>query len=210
MKILNPYTYKLLFVWNFLKSIPTITSRFLRLLIRRKRIRCNSFKSGSSYCIEGTLNQLIWEVENALFITVSNSSKIFFDSYELLFQANSTQTQFELCAYGIGYKEKLRTQIKVVVLEKIDLTNVVLNSNNIAVEFNKILHNHNIRLQHIQNHSISFQKSLMPKSPEKRRVQFQRSKFLDQYSVALFNTHSIEEVQRLRELINNNQEVVYP
>ncbi|TMM55832.1 hypothetical protein FEE95_14350 [Maribacter algarum] len=192
---------------NILKATPKITLRFLNFLLQRKKMTCKDFRPNSSYCIEGTLNQLIWEVKNALFITVSNSSKIFFDSDELLFQANSTQTQFELCAYGIGYKEKLRTQIKVVVLEKIDLTNVVLNSNNIAVEFNKILHNHNIRLQHIQNHSISFQKSLMPKSPEKRRVQFQRPQFLDQYSVALFNTHSIKEVQKLRELIEENQEV---
>lgn len=207
MKNSNFYRHNLLFILNFIKSFPKITLRFLSFLFQRKKMTCKIFGPDSSYCIEGTLNQLIWEVENTVFITLSNSSKIFFDSGELLFHVNAAQTQFQLCTYGVGRKQRFEINLKVVLLEKKDLTNVITKSKSVVVDLNRIVRNPNIDLQHINNHSISFQKSLKPKSPEEIKIKFTHTQFLNQYTAAIFNTISIEEVQKLKQLIDKNQRI---
>lgn len=205
MKKSNFHRY--LFTLNILKATPKITLRFLNFLFQRKKMTCKNFRPNNPYCIEGTLNQLIWEVENTVFITLSNSSKILFDSGELLFHVNSAQTQFQLCAYGIGRKQRLKTNLKVVVLEKNDLTNVNTKSKSVVVDIDRIVRNPNIDLQHINNQSISFQNYLKPKSPEEIKIKFTHTQFLNQYIAELFNTHSIEEVQKLKQLIDKNQKI---
>lgn len=192
---------KIYFVFNFIICLPKIGSRFLNLLFKRKKLGCIKLWPSNHYCIEGTLNQLIWEVENAVFITLSTSPKVFFNSGELIFPVNKAQTQFQLTAYGAYQTQKNRTQIRVTVLDKNDLTNTITKSKNIAVDFNTIVQQPHISSLHIDNHIISFQKSLMPRELKKIQLNFNHLEFLNNCSIELFNTSSIEEVNKLREVI---------
>ena len=114
-----------------------IILRFLKLLLNGQKMESISFQPDSEYCVDGTINQLRWEIRNAVFITVSNSSQLFFNSGQLLFKVKKGQKEFQLTAYGVGKKTKLFTKIKVVALNKKDFSKVETISKNIQIELNQ-------------------------------------------------------------------------
>ena len=170
-----------------------ISFKFLKLLFNSKKIHCNSFKPDSEYCIEGTINQLRWHVQNSIFITISNSSQIFFDSGQLLFQVKKGQSEFHLTAYGIGEKTKLFTQIKVVAISKSDFSNVETQSKNVELNKQKIMLS-----KHIDPRSLLFQNMRQP-TPYKH-VQFDVKNSLSKISL----TKSLEELEKLRLLLETD------
>ncbi len=94
------YSYKILF-------------RFVVLLIKRKRLNLYFFKADTHYCVHGTFNQLTWKVDNASFIILENSSKLYFGSGEHIFKVDHGKTEFNIICYGVGNKIRAATTIKV-------------------------------------------------------------------------------------------------
>lgn len=201
---MNEKYTKIHLLLNFIKCLPRIGFRFLNLLFRNKKVVCKVYKVGDSYCFEGALNQLIWEVENAVFITLSNSSKIFFNSGEILFQVNSAQTEFQLSAFGAVHKLKHHAQIKVANFKKNEFEKVMVRATNVILECDTVIDFPNYKLQHNTPQSISFLKFSKPKSNKEIKMNFPLINYLDQYSITLFNTQSIEEVRLLKQQIDKN------
>ncbi|WP_394973739.1 hypothetical protein [uncultured Croceitalea sp.] len=105
---------KILLFLRVLFFLPKILFRAIILLIKRKRIQLHFFKPDSVFCIDGTLNQLSWKVENAILIIPENSSKLYFKSNEQVFQVDHRRTRFNLTCYGVGDRIRASTSIKVV------------------------------------------------------------------------------------------------
>ncbi|MGJ8737821.1 hypothetical protein [Zobellia laminariae] len=184
---------------NLIANSLKISLRFLKLLFNRKTMACISFQPDLEYCIEGTLNQLRWEVHNALFITISGSSQLFFDSGQLLSQVKKGQTELLLTAYGVGKKTKLFTQIKVVELSKKDFSGVETQCKNVALRHQKIKVNRKI------NHSsISFQNSRQPKPYNQIQIDINKSPFLKNSFTRISLTNSIQEIEKLKLLLETD------
>ena len=135
---INTGKVKLFFV--FIIYMPKIIFRYFSFVIKGKRVHLRSFKANSNYSIQGTLNQLTWDVENAVFITLSNSSKIFFESDEEIFKIRENQNTFKIICYGIRKKEIAIVSIKVVKITMADFEQVsIRNKNkNMVVRFSGI------------------------------------------------------------------------
>ncbi|WP_422350016.1 hypothetical protein [Flagellimonas sp.] len=117
---------------------PKILLRFIVLLIKRKRLKLHFFKADARYSVHGTLNQLSWTVENAIFITLKNSSKLFFESNELVFRVDHERTKFNITCYGVGNKIRATTSIRVVRMKVNDFNEVTLRKQNQIKEYNEI------------------------------------------------------------------------
>lgn len=78
----------------------------------------HEFRPNNMYCIDESLNQLIWSVENCLFIILENSSRIYLNSGNFIFKVNASDTMFNICFYGVNTRESAKTRIKVVKLDK--------------------------------------------------------------------------------------------
>jgi hypothetical protein len=125
---------------GFIIYMPKIIFSYFSFVIKGKRVHLRSFKANSNYSIQGTLNQLTWDVENAVFITLSNSSKIFFESDEEIFKTRENQNTFKIICYGIRKKEIAIVSIKVVKITMADFEQVsIRNKNkNMVVRFSGI------------------------------------------------------------------------
>ena len=184
---------------NLIANSLKISLRFLKLLFNRKTMACISFQPDLEYCIEGTLNQLRWEVHNALFITINGSSQLFFDSGQLLFQVKKGQTELLLTAYGVRKKTKLVTQIKVVALSKKDFSGVETQRKNVALRNQKIKLNRQINYS-----SISFQNSRQPKPFKQIQIDLNKSPFLKNSFSKINLTDSIQELEKLKLLLETD------
>lgn len=170
-----------------------ISSRFLKLLFNGQKMESIIFQPDSEYCIDCTINQLRWEIRNAVFITVSNSSQLFFNSGQLLFKVKKGQKEFQLTAYGVGKKIKLFTKIKVVALNKKDFSKVETISKNIDVNIKKVELS-----KQIKNCTISFQNTKQPKQSKQLQIELNQSPFLKTSSDKISLTNSIEELKNLK------------
>lgn len=129
---------KVLLTLKILYNTPKILFRCITLLIKRKRLKLHYFKTDAQYCIHGTLNQLMWKVENSVFIILDNSSKLSFGSNEQIFKVDHGKTQFNLTCYGVGNKIRVATSIQVVQLGVNDFNGVALRRDNRITGYNKI------------------------------------------------------------------------
>lgn len=170
-----------------------IIFRFLKLLFNGQKMESISFQPDSEYCIDSTINQLRWEIRNAVFITVSNSSQLFFNSGQLLFKVKKGQKEFQLTAYGVGKKNKLFTKIKVVALDKKDFSKIETISKNIDVNIKKVEPS-----KQIKNCTISFQNTKHPKQSKQLQIELNQSPFLINSSDKIRLTNSIEELKNLK------------
>ncbi|GMN06290.1 hypothetical protein MTsPCn5_16790 [Croceitalea sp. MTPC5] len=107
---------KILLFLRVLIFLPKILFRAIILLTKGKRLELHFFKPDSIYCVDGTLNQLSWNVENAIIIIPENSSKPYFGPNEQVFKVDHRKKQFSLTCYGVGNKIKTTTSIKVIQL----------------------------------------------------------------------------------------------
>ena len=152
-----------------------------------------SFQPDSEYCVDGTINQLRWEIRNAVFITVSNSSQLFFNSGQLLFKVKKGQKEFQLTAYGVGKKTKLFTKIKVVALNKKDFSKVETISKNIDVNKKKVELS-----KQIKNCTISFQNRKPPIPFKQIELKSNQSDFLQNTLTKISSVSSKEELEDLK------------
>lgn len=105
---------KIVLCLKILVYSPKILFRFITLLIKGKRLKLHFFKPDSIYCVDGTLNQLSWKVENTIITIPENSSKLYFKSNEQVFRVDHRKTRFSFSFYGVGAKTMASTSIKVV------------------------------------------------------------------------------------------------
>ena len=173
-----------------------IIFRFLKLLFNGQKMESISFQPDSEYCVDGTINQLRWEIRNAVFITVSNSSQLFFNSGQLLFKVKKGQKEFQLTAYGVGKKTKLFTKIKVVALNKKDFSKIETISKNIDVNIKKV----DLSKQ-IKNCTISFQNRKPPIPFKQIELKSNQSDFLQNTLTKISSVSSKEELEDLKLLL---------
>jgi len=93
-----------------------IICRYIFFFLQKRELKLNSFTCSANFCIDGTLNQLQWDVENALYITIDSSSRIYFGSGEYIFKVSKEKTQFELKCYGFGKRIKANVHLKIIQL----------------------------------------------------------------------------------------------
>ncbi len=184
---------------NLMINSLRIVFRFLKLLFNRKKMECISFQADAAFCIEGTINQLSWNVQNSIFITISNSSQIFFNSSQLLFQVKKEQTDFQLTAYGIQRKTKLLTAIKIIALNKKNLSNIVPKSKKTSINKIEVLLN-----KKIQNSTILFQHGEQPIPFKQVQIKTNQSGFLQNTLTKINSASSKEELSELRLLLEPN------
>lgn len=135
---LDSLYFKVLLSLKILFYSPKILFRFIALLIKRKCHKLHFFKADACYCVHNTLNQLTWEAENAAFIILENSSKLFFGSNEHIFKVDHRKTKFNITCYGVGNKIKATTSIRVVQLGVNNYNEVTLRKQNHITGFNKV------------------------------------------------------------------------
>ena len=109
---------KLNFIINYLTAFPKIAYRYYLSKKKKKNLVFNEFRPTNSVCINGSLNQLVWNLENFIFLTVSNSSKIYFNSNEYIFKCVENKTNFVLKVHTINGTKEFTTNIKVLNLTK--------------------------------------------------------------------------------------------
>lgn len=108
----------LFIVFNIIINSPWILYRLLKYSLLRKNVLLHEFRVSSIYCIEGTLNQLIWITENSLFCTLSNSSKIYLNSNDVLFKVKKDNISFSIKSYGYNKILKSKKSIQVIGLKQ--------------------------------------------------------------------------------------------
>ena len=107
---------KLSITLQLLKYSPILVLRYFKFVILKRQLVVNSFKATNNYCINGALNQLIWDVENSLFTIVEGTSKVHLNTQDFIFKVDENQTHFSLKVYGFNRKVIEKTSIKVVAL----------------------------------------------------------------------------------------------
>ena len=171
-----------------------ILIRFSKSLVHDKKIVINNFEPDSQYCIEGTINQLRWNVKNAIFITLSNSSQLFFDSGELLFQVKNGEEKLKLTAYGVGKKEVIFSKIKVITLNTTDFSKIEKPKK----EFK--LHGHKIEINR-EIYTYLFNIISQPKSFQQIKIDTNNSDFQKTILSKIKITNSTKELNTLKKFL---------
>lgn len=117
---------------QIIRYSPIIIFRYFKYLIQKKQLVINEFRANNNYCIEDTLNQLIWEVENNIFSILENSSKIYLSSGDFIFKITKKKTEFSLKSYGYNRTIKSNTNIQVIKLKQKSFDDKIL-KNKISV-----------------------------------------------------------------------------
>lgn len=87
-------------------------------MVLKRKISVKDFRTTNVYSIDGSLNQLIWHVENCLFVTLDISPKLYLSSGDYIFNVNKEKTSFSIKCYGYNDTVLLKTNIQVVVLSQ--------------------------------------------------------------------------------------------
>ena len=109
---------KTLLIKNLLAVLPKIIGRTVLFTIKKKEFLFNEFRPTNIVCIDGTLNQLVWHLENPIFLSISNSPKIYFTSDEFVFNVSKIETEFILKAYTLKGVKKYKASTKVLCLSQ--------------------------------------------------------------------------------------------
>lgn len=140
---------------QLIKYSPIIIYRYFKYLILKKRLLIQEFRPNNNYCIEDSLNQLIWNVENNLFSILENNSKVYLSSGDFIFKISKENTQFILKSYGYNKTIKSYTKIQVIALQQKSFdSNILIKKIPLLKKYNtkfKIPANTNIRLQKINS-----------------------------------------------------------
>ncbi len=147
---------------------PKILYRYVLFSLKKRNLNLHSFSCSANYCINGTLNQLTWNVENAIFLALDNSSRIYFGSGEHIFKVSRDKTRFELKCYGLGKGINAYVQLKITELEPSDFNGVSAKNQQVELKKNsfqvamknlmlseKVLESKPVFLQPIIPHEIS-------------------------------------------------------
>jgi hypothetical protein len=120
---------KLVLILNFIKALPKIVFRLTWITIKKKEFLFSEFRPTNIICVDGTLNQLVWDLENPIFLSISNSSKIYFNSEEFVFKVSKLETEFVLKAYTLKGVKKYQNSIKVLCLNQKSFDDLLLSEN---------------------------------------------------------------------------------
>ena len=195
---------KIDFFFNFISKLPKIIFRFLRLLIFKQKVVYKDVKLDNLICIEGTLNQLIWKVENSVFITISNSTRIFFDSGQLIFHVDSNITDYEIKFYGFDKVKKIKVSIKVITLEKKEINALINKSLGIKINNNNFQGQLPIGLMPTRLCLINTSKPIKVKLFDQVKIRLPSYHNINEYSSTILNTTTEEEaIELIQRLVNN-------
>lgn len=136
---------KLIISFQIIKYSPLILFRYFKFSLIKKSLDIKEFRPISSYCIEGALNQLIWNVDNSLFVVLENTSKVYLGSNELIFKVIKDQTRFTLKSYGYNKIIQTIVNIQVIALNQKRIDSEILKSNFITEK------KYNLRLAYSEN-----------------------------------------------------------
>ncbi|WP_127139398.1 hypothetical protein [Flagellimonas oceanensis] len=115
---------KLILSLHILFHTPKILYRYILFFLKKRELKLHSFTCTANYCIDGTLNQLQWDVENALFLILDNSSRIYFRSGDNIFKVSKEKSWFELKCYGLDKTINAHVHLKIVTLKASDFGGV--------------------------------------------------------------------------------------
>lgn len=127
---------KLILSFHILFHTPKILYRYILFFLKKRELKLHSFTCTANYCIDGTLNQLQWNVENALFIMLDNSSKIYFNPGNHIFKVSRDKNRYELNCYGVGKRINANTQLKIIELEPNDFNGIFPKDRQVALKKN--------------------------------------------------------------------------
>ncbi|MEW4923946.1 hypothetical protein [Algibacter sp. 2305UL17-15] len=175
---------------QIIKFAPLIVFRYFKYLFFKKSLHITDFRPSNIFCIDGTLNQLIWNVENCLFVILKNTSKVYLGSNDLIFKVAEQHTQFSLKSYGYNKTIQANTNIKVISLKQKNLDNEILKNNVLTIK------KHNPRLVHSKNINRGLRKT--------SRLSFLKSKSIkiSKNIKKVQLTSSITPFKELREVNN--------
>ncbi len=142
---------------QIIKYLPIILFRYFKYLIQKKQPIINEFRPNNTYCIEDSLNQLIWNVEDNLFSILENSSKVYLNSGNFIFKIAKEKTKFSLKSYGYNKTIKSNTNIQVITLKQKSFDCKILkNKISVLKKYNSrfiLPHNINNGLQNVSSFS---------------------------------------------------------
>lgn len=115
---------KLMLSLHILFQTPKILYRYILFFLKKRELKLNSFTCTANYCIDGTLNQLRWDVENALYVTLGNSPRIFFESGDIIFKVIKEKSSVELKCFGLGKTINAFIHLKIITLKSHDFSGV--------------------------------------------------------------------------------------
>ncbi len=206
---MTPFKRKFLLILSFIRYLPRILLRYSKFFIHKKKLECTVFKVSNSYCIENTLNQLIWEIRHSVFVVLSNSSKIYFDTGDFIFKAKFNETDFYLDAYGFGSMKRLTTKIDIIKLQQHNFDELKLESKRVSLHTQKNSKTLKNRLQVLKNQNLNFLNSPSPKNFNNTNIQLKKIEPKSKHLFAIPFTKNIEEINQLKkvfetDIINNN------
>jgi hypothetical protein len=131
---MNLLKKKILFILFFIKGIPYIVFRLFKIYFRKREYRFQYFKISNDVGINGAFNQLEWQLENALFLTLSNSTKIYLNSNKFVFKVSNQETFFKLKVYTLNGVKEYSTSFNVVNLERKSFDDLALKNNKLGLK----------------------------------------------------------------------------
>ncbi|TLF44828.1 hypothetical protein [Maribacter aurantiacus] len=186
-------------VFNLILNSFKILLRYFKLYFHGEKLICNSFNVDSNYSIAGTINQLRWDVENAIFITICESSKIYFNSDQLLFLVNKEKTKFQLKAYGTNRRTTLFTCIKVKSLAKKNILKINLKSKNPFIKRKE-----DQLLKNITPFGISLKYPKEPISCKRQSIHLNSTDYISDIFQNIAQTTSKKELENIGLILNPN------
>ena len=204
---MTSFKRKFLLTFSFIRYLPKILFRYSKFFIQKKWLECTVFKASNSFCIENTLNQLIWEIRHSVFVILSNSSKIHFDTGEFIFKVKFNETAFYLDAYGFGSMKRFTTKINIIKLQQHNFDK--LKSKSVSPHIQENSKNLKNRLQVLKNQHLNFLNSPSPKYFNNTNIQLKKIEPKNKQLFAIPFTNNMEEINQLKkvfetDIINNN------
>ncbi|WP_157957243.1 hypothetical protein [Winogradskyella tangerina] len=109
---------RILIFIGLLRYSPIIIFRYFKFLLLGRKLISKEFRPNNLYCIHGSLNQLIWKVENCLFVLLDNSSKVYLGSGSTIFKIDCAESRFYLNCYGLNTRKTLVSEVNIIKLKQ--------------------------------------------------------------------------------------------
>lgn len=143
-KIIN--TPKLMY--NRIKLLCSVTFRYFYLMVKRKYSRINRFEAEHVFVVKNSTIKLIWSVENAYKVVISDVGTFYKGNGEVIIKADFKQKNFKLIAFGFRQKESVEIKITTTPFNvNIDFKVEMVKQRKISILNNKLLFKNRISLK---------------------------------------------------------------
>lgn len=177
---------------------PIIGYRYVLFSLKRKDPRIHRFYCSSEYCIEGTLNSINWNVENALFVRLNKCPMLKLGPQEKIFNVSRGTDRLVLECFGIKKKLSQALHLNIITLKPQDFTGVALRGQSRIINTPQILTRNNTA---ISRYKLVGKKTLF------HRVRFApiiiNSLTSNELSNMLNSVHKTESLQEINEIKNH-------